>query len=110
MAKNFGAALHNHRANIFPQPVADDAGGTIKAASVAAQIHRLFQRQHQLYAQENQSHSNLEELAETNLQWERCWKLWCQEQPPADANQNPVATTAAREKTFRQKQATPANG
>ena len=49
-------------------------------ASVPEQIHRLFEKQQSLYTQEALSPSALEELAYTNLEWEQCWELWCQDQ------------------------------
>lgn len=55
---------------------------------VPEQIHRLFEKQQRLYAQDGPSPAALEELAYTNREWEQCWELWCQDEALIRAGQN----------------------
>ena len=58
----------------------DLAHKTAVLEPVLEKVHHLSERQHRLYAQATLSQSDLEDLAYTNLEWEQCWELWCQDQ------------------------------
>ena len=79
MTKNHGTTGADLRKK-KPRLATEAAPTETKSEPVLKTIHLLAERQRRFYAKETLSHSDLEELAYTNLEWEQCWELWCQNQ------------------------------